>query len=139
MTLVYIVIAFLAGIFFHKVYSALAIIFGLKSHLLQVVENEILTFTVRMYTRMIMSLEAGYMAMEITGIDEQKIKVLRNEDEHDLREWRKQIIQTFIESYHEVYKPYLNIENWDDAMAQLAAYNNLSTEETQHEAVDDNP
>ena len=106
---------------------------------MQVVENEILTFTVKMYTRMIMSLEAGYMAMEITGIDEQKIKVLRNEDEHDLREWRKQIIQTFIESYPEVYKPYLNIENWDDAMAQLAAYNNLSTEETQHEAVDDNP
>ena len=139
MTLVYIVIAFLAGIFFHKVYSALAIIFGLKSHLLQVVENEILTFTVKMYTRMIMSLEAGYMAMEITGIDEQKIKVLRNEDEHDLREWRKQIIQTFIESYPEVYKPYLNIENWDDAMAQLAAYNDLPAEETQHEVVDDNP
>jgi hypothetical protein len=133
MTLIYIVGAFLAGIFFHKVYSALAIIFGLKSQLLHVVENEILTFTVEMYTRLIMNLEAGYLAMKTAGRTEQQIKLLRNEDEHGLQEWRKEIIQTFIESYPEVYKPYLNIETWDDAMAQLAASTESPPEELHDE------
>ena len=139
MTVVYISIAFVAGFFCHKVYSALAIIFGLKSGLLQAVENEILAFTVKMYARMIMSLETGYMAMQVTGVDSEKIKLLRNEDEHDLRQWRDEVIQTFINFYPEVYRPYLNIENWDDAMHQLAAYNGLPEEAAQDETINDNP
>ena len=61
MTIIYITAAFLAGIFFHKVYSALAIIVGLKSQLLVVVENEIIEFILSVYSRLIMSLETGYI------------------------------------------------------------------------------
>ena len=76
------------------------------------------------------------MAMKMTGIGDEQIKLLRNDDEHELKEWRKQIIQTFVESYPEVYKPYLNIETWDDAMAQLAAYKEIPPEALQNENPD---
>ena len=139
MTIIYIICAFLAGAFFHKVYSALAIIFGLKSHLLTVVENEILTFVVKMYSRMIMTLEMGYASLRLTGVDEEKVKLLRNEDEHDMRAWRKEIIQHFVDSYPPAYRIYLNIESWEGAMEQLAAYNEFPERSEEDEAIDGNP
>ena len=134
MTLVYIIIAFIAGIFFHKVYSALGIIFGLKSQLLHVVENEILAFTLTVYSRLIMSLETGYITMRTSGVSEETIKRIKNEDQHDLRQWKKEIIQKFIESYPDVYKNQLLIENWEDAMEQLTAYKNLPEEAARDES-----
>jgi hypothetical protein len=134
MTVVFMAVAFIAGIFFHRVYSALGVIFGLKSHLLQVVENEILAFTLTVYSRLIMSLETGYITMRTSGVSEETIKRIKNEDQHDLRQWKKEIIQKFIESYPDVYKNQLLIENWEDAMEQLTAYKNLPEEAARDES-----
>ena len=59
MTLIYLIAAFLAGIFFQKIMDSLAIIFGLKNRLLHVVENEIIEFALNVYSRLIMSLETA--------------------------------------------------------------------------------
>lgn len=134
MTAVYIIVAFFAGAFFHKVYSALGIIFGLKSQLLHVVENEIIEFALNVYSRLIMSLETGYITMRTSGVSEEAIKRIKNEDEHDLREWKKEVIQKFIESYPTAYKEYLQIENWEDAMKQLSASKDFPEETTRDES-----
>ena len=134
MTLIYVSIAFIAGIFFHKVYSALGIIFGLKSQLLHVLENEILEFTLKIYTRLIMSLETGYITMQATGVSEETIKRTKNEDAHDLMTWKKEVIQKFIESYPNAYKEQLQFDNWEGAMQQLSEYKSFPEEATRDES-----
>ena len=134
MTVVFMAVAFIAGIFLHKVYSALGVIFGLKSHLLQVVENEILAFTLTVYSRSIMSLETGYITMRTSGVSEETIKRIKNEDEHDLLQWKKEVMQKFVDSYPNVYKEMLQVETWDDAMKQLSAYKEFPEETTRDES-----
>lgn len=134
MTIVYIIVAFIVGIVAHKVYSALGIIFGLKSQLLHVVENEIIEFTLNVYSRLITSLETGYTTMQTAGVSEEAIKRIRNEDEHDLREWKKEVMEKFVESYPNAYKEMLLIETWDDAMSQLAVYKDFPEEAAQDES-----
>jgi len=134
MTLMYIIGAFLAGIFFQKIMDSLAIIFGLKNRLLHVVENEIIEFALNVYSRLIMSLETGYITMRTSGVSEETIKRIKNEDQHDLQQWKKEVIQKFIESYPDVYKDQLLIENWEDAMKQLTAYKNLPEEAARDES-----
>jgi preprotein translocase subunit SecF len=134
MTLIYVSLAFIAGIFFHKVYSAMAIIIGFKSHLMTTVENEIIEFMLKVYTRLIMSLETGYITMQSTGVSEETIKRVKNEDAHDLKTWKKEVMNRFVESYPQVYKSQLLIENWDDAMQQLSAYKQI--QENRNEGTD---
>ena len=135
MTFVYIIVAFIAGIFSHKVYSALGIIFGLKSGLLHTIENEILEFTLNVYSRLIMSLETGYLTMQATGVSEETIKRVKNEDAHDLTTWKKEVIQKFVESYPAAYKgyPYI-LKAWEDAMVpSSAAYKDFLKEPARNE------
>mgnify|MGYP003134864195 CR=1 FL=1 len=134
MTLIYITLAFIAGIFFNRVYSALAIIFGLKSHLLVVLENELLEFTLKIYSRLITSLETGYITMRTAGVSEETIKRIKNEDNHDLKTWKKEVIQKFVESYPAVYKEQLQFDNWESAMQQLSAYKNFPEEAARDES-----
>tara|TARA_R110000824_G_scaffold133670_1_gene296490 strand:+ start:50 stop:460 length:411 start_codon:yes stop_codon:yes gene_type:complete len=134
MTVIYIIVAFIAGIAFHKVYSALGIIFGLKSQLLHVVENEILEFVLNIYSRLIMSLETGYLTMQATGVSEETIKRTKNEDAHDLTKWKKEVMQKFVESYPNAYKEMLLIETWEEAMQQLSEYKNFPEESKSNES-----
>jgi hypothetical protein len=134
MTIVYIIAAFIAGIVSHKVYSAVGIIFGLKSQLLHAVENEIIEFALTVYSRLIMSLETGYITMRTSGVSEEAIKRIRNEDEHDLRQWKKEVMEKFVESYPNVYKEMLLVRTWDDAVKQLAAYKDFPEEAARDES-----
>ena len=79
MTTIYIIGAFLGGILFQRFMSALAIIFSLKNRSLYVVENEILAFVLKVYSRLIMSLETGYITMRAAGVSEETIKRIKNE------------------------------------------------------------
>jgi hypothetical protein len=134
MTLIYLIGAFLAGIFFQKIMDSLAIIFGLKNRLLHVVENEIIEFALNVYSRLIMSLETGYITMRTTGVSEEAIKRIKNEDEHDLLQWKKEVMQKFVDSYPNVYKEMLQVETWDDAMKQLSAYKKFPEEAARDES-----
>ena len=134
MTLIYITVAFIAGIFSHKVYGALGIIFGLKSGLLHTIENEILEFTLKVYSRLIMSLETGYIPMRTSGVSEETIKRIKNEDNHDLLQWKREVMQKFVASYPNVYKEMLQVETWEDAMQQLSAYKEYPEEAARDES-----
>lgn len=134
MTMIYLIGAFLAGILFQRTMSALAIIFSFKNKVLHVMENEILAFSTQVYSRLIMSLETGYITMRAAGVSEETIKRTKNEDDHDLQTWKKEVIQKFTESYPEVYRAYLQIENWEDAMQQLTAYKNFPEESKSNES-----
>lgn len=128
MTTMYIIGAFLGGILFQRFMSSLAIIFSMKNHALHVVENEILAFALKVYSRLIMSLETGYITMRTAGVSEETIKRIKNEDDHDLLTWKKEVVQKFVDSYPDVYKAYLGFDNWEDAMKQLSAYKNFQQE-----------
>ena len=134
MTLIYLIGAFLAGILFQKIMDSLAITFGLKNRLLHVVENEIIEFALKVYSRLIMSLETGYITMRTAGVSEETIKRIKNEDEHDLRRWKKEVMQKFVDSYPNVYKEMLLVRSWDDAMKQLSAYKKLPEEAARDES-----
>lgn len=134
MTTIYIIGAFLGGIFFQKIMDSLAIIFGLKNRLLHVVENEIIEFALKVYSRLIMSLETGYITMRTSGVSEETIKRIKNEDDHDLLQWKKEVMQKFVDSYPNVYKEMLQVETWEDAMKQLSAYKQYSEEATRDES-----
>lgn len=128
MTTMYIIGAFLGGILFQRFMSSLAIIFSMKNHALHVVENEILAFALNVYSRLIMSLETGYITMRTSGVSEETIKRIKNEDEHDLMTWKKEVIQRFVDVYPEVYKSYLGFDSWEGAMHQLTAYKDAQRE-----------
>ena len=81
-----------------------------------------------------MSLETGYITMQSTGVSEETIKRVKNEDAHDLKTWKKEVMNRFVESYPQVYKSQLLIENWDDAMQQLSAYKQI--QENRNESTD---
>tara|TARA_R100001129_G_scaffold150965_2_gene113121 strand:- start:2265 stop:2675 length:411 start_codon:yes stop_codon:yes gene_type:complete len=129
----YVIGAFLAGIFFQKIMSSLAVIFSLKNRLLHAIENEIIEFALNVYSRLIMSLETGYITMRAAGVSEETIKRIKNEDEHDLRQWKKEVMQKFVDSYPNVYKEMLQVETWEDAMKQLSAYKEFPEETPRHE------
>ena len=114
--------------------SIIAIIFGLKNRLLHVVENEIIQFALNVYSRLIMSLETGYITMRTSGVSEETIKRIKNEDEHDLLQWKKEVMQKFVDSYPNVYKEMLQVETWEDAMKQLSAYKKFPEEATRDES-----
>ena len=134
MTTMYIIGAFLGGILFQRFMSSLAIIFSMKNHALHVVENEILAFALKVYSRLIMSLETGYITMRTAGVSEETIKRIKNEDDHDLLQWKKEVMQKFVDSYPNVYKEMLQVETWEDAMKQLSAYKQYSEEATRDES-----
>jgi len=134
MTLIYLIGAFLAGIFFQKIMSSLAIIFSMKNRLLHVVENEIIEFVLQVYSRLIMSLETGYITMRTSGVSEETIKRIKNEDNHDLLQWKRELMQKFVDSYPNVYKEMLQVETWEDAMQQLSAYKEYPEEAARDES-----
>lgn len=134
MTLIYLIGAFLAGILFQRTMAALAIMFSFKNRVLYTMENEVIAFALQVYSRLIMSLETGYITMRATGVSEETIKRIKNEDEHDLQTWKREVIQRFRDSYPDVYKAYLQIENWEDAMQQLTAYKNFPEESNNNES-----
>jgi hypothetical protein len=134
MTLIYLIGAFLVGIIFQRIMSSLAIIFGMKNRLLHVVENEIIEFALNVYSRLITSLETGYITMRAAGVSEETIKRVKNEDEHDLLQWKKEVMQKFVDSYPNVYKEMLLVENWEEAMKQLSAYKEYSEEAVRDES-----
>ena len=122
MTTMYIIGAFLGGILFQRFMAALAVVFGMKNHALYVVENEILAFALKVYSRLIMSLETGYITMQASGVSEETIKRIKNEDEHDLGTWKREVVQKFVDSYPKAYKAYMGFDTWEGAMQQLSAY-----------------
>jgi hypothetical protein len=128
MTVIYVIAAFLGGVLFQRFMSALAIIFSMKNYALHVVENEILAFVLNVYSRLIMSLETGYITMRAAGVSEETIKRIKNEDDHDLLSWKKEVVQKFVESYPEVYKDNLGFDSWEGAMQQLTAYKDAQRE-----------
>ncbi len=134
MTLIYLIGAFLAGIFFQKIMSSLAIVFSMKNRLLHVVENEIIEFVLQVYSRLIMSLETGYITMRTSGVSEETIKRIKNEDNHDLLQWKRELMQKFVDSYPNVYKEMLQVETWEDAMQQLSAYKEYPEEAARDES-----
>ena len=134
MTTMYIIGAFLGGILFQRFMSSLAIIFSMKNHALHVVENEILAFALNVYSRLIMSLETGYITMRTSGVSEETIKRIKNEDDHDLASWKKEVVQKFVDSYPEVYKAYLGFDSWEGAMRQLSAYKKFPEEAARDES-----
>jgi hypothetical protein len=114
--------SFFFGMLFQRTMEALQIIFSMKNRPLFVVENEILLFMFTVYTRLITSLETGYITMRAAGVSEETIKRIKNEDDHDLQTWKKEVMGKFVNSYPRVYKAYLNVNTWEDASEQLMHY-----------------
>ncbi len=119
---------FFFGMLFQRTMEALQIIFSMKNRPLFVVENEILLFMFTVYSRLITSLETGYITMRSAGVSEETIKRIKNEDNHDLVTWRKEVMGKFVDSYPQVYKAYLNVNTWEDASEQLTLYKKFRRE-----------
>lgn len=124
---------FFFGMLLQRTMEALQIIFQMRNRPLFVVENEILMFMFTVYSRLITSLETGYITMRASGVSEEAIKRIKNEDEHDLATWKRQVMEKFVKSYPDIYKSYLTVDSWEDASQQLMYYNKFKKEVVKNE------
>ena len=98
----------------------------MRNHALYVVENEILAFALKVYSRLIMSLETGYITMQSRF--RETIKRIKMKKFGSLGTWKKEVVQKFVDSV-KAYKAYVGFDTWEGAMQQLSAYKNRGKKE----------
>ena len=62
---------------------------------------------------------AKYIYLQANQHDEEKIKVLKNMDEADLLEWKKEAVKGLNESIPPHYRSALKIDGWETVMSTL--------------------
>tara|TARA_Y100001938_G_C7966540_1_gene367080 strand:+ start:304 stop:729 length:426 start_codon:yes stop_codon:yes gene_type:complete len=62
---------------------------------------------------------AKYIYLEANGHDEEHIKVLKNTDEADLLEWKKEAVKGLNESVPPHYRSALKIDGWESVVGIL--------------------
>jgi len=62
---------------------------------------------------------AKYIYLESTECDEEHIKILKNTDEADLLEWKKEAVKGLNESVPPHYRSALKINGWESVMGAL--------------------
>ena len=71
------------------------------------------------YTQWATITAAKYIYLEMNEHDEEHIKVLKNTDEADLLEWKKEAVKGLNESVPPHYRSALKIDGWETVMNTL--------------------
>ena len=71
------------------------------------------------YTQWATITAAKYIYLEMNEHDEEHIKILKNTDEADLLEWKKEAVKGLNESVPSRYRSALKIDGWETVMNTL--------------------
>ena len=108
-----IILSFAAGLLVYRLYEGYKILSGMST-MGTLLELELCLFVMRITTKLIdKNVRHTNMLLE-KGYSEEQIKIVKNEDEHDLRKWQESIVSAFIEYFPETLVRRYDIKTWED-------------------------
>ena len=74
------------------------------------------------YTQWAAITAAKYIYLELNEHDAEEIKIMKNTDEADLLEWKKEAVKSLNESVPPHYRSALKINGWESVMSTLESH-----------------
>lgn len=111
--LIAILISFAAGWLANHIFNSYKMLKGM-SHMGTLLELELCLFVMRMMTKMIDKNVKHTNAMIERGFDKEQLKIIKNEDEHDINKWKKNVVSAFIEYYPKNLVRRYDIQSFED-------------------------
>ena len=74
------------------------------------------------YTQWVTITAAKYIYLEMNEHDAEEIKIMKNTDEADLLEWKKEAVKGLNESVPPHYRSALKINGWESVMSTLESH-----------------
>jgi hypothetical protein len=111
--LIAILISFAAGFLANHLFNSYKMLKGM-SHMGTLLELELCLFVMRMMTKLIDKNVKHTNSMEEKGYDKEQIKIIKNENEHDLHKWKKSVVSAFIEYYPKNLVRRYDIQSFED-------------------------
>ena len=116
-----IITGFFIGCVFCAILSVANLNKGLSKYAYQI-EMQLLLFVAAHYQRVLQCQKGLYLSLEQKGMDLQKIKIIKNEDEHDNFQWQKSMIQFTKDTFPSNLRRYTDYDDFSTAMKHVAAY-----------------
>ena len=108
-----IILSFAAGLLAYRLYEGYRTLSGMST-MGTMLELELCLFIMRMTTKLIdKNVKHTHMLVE-KGYSEEQIKIVKNEDEHDLRIWKESVVSAFIDYFPETLVRRYDIKTWED-------------------------
>jgi len=108
-----IILSFAAGLLVYRLYEGYRALSGMST-MGTLLELELCLFVMRMTTKLIdKNVKHTHMLVE-KGYSEEQIKIVKNEDEHDLRIWKESVVSAFIDYFPETLVRRYDIKTWED-------------------------
>lgn len=110
--------SFLVGWFGHSIYNNYKILRG-YTELGAFLEMELYLFTLRIVEFLLRKNKVKIESLIESGVSDNKIKLIKNEDEHDLEKFKKSVIKVFENRFPDTVIRRFQIKTFDD-LAKLA-------------------
>ena len=110
--------SFLVGWFGHSIYNNYKILRG-YTELGAFLEMELYLFTLRIVEFLLRKNKEKIENLKDSGVSENKIKLIMNEDEHDLEKFKKSVVNVFEKRFPDTVIRRFQIKTFDD-LAKLA-------------------
>ncbi len=111
--LIAILVSFAAGWLANHLFNSYKMLKGM-SHMGTLLELELCLFVMRMMTKMIDKNVKHTNAMIERGFDKEQLKIIKNEDEHDIGQWKKEVVSAFREYYPENLVRRYDVQSFED-------------------------
>ena len=111
--LIAILISFAVGWLANHIFNSYRMLKGMST-MGTLLELELCLFVMRMMTKLIDKNVKHTNAMIEKGFDQEKIKIIKNEDEHDIDKWKKSVVTSFIEYYPKNLVRRYDIQSFED-------------------------
>ena len=111
------------------VYKILTYILNISNKGLFIVNIKLLAFQLIGQAFMELSIVRAFRNKTLENnpnISEEQLKLIQNEDEMFLNNWKKKAIKKLNSSVHPVYKPYINVKNWEELIQLLVDCHDFS-------------
>jgi len=119
---------FILGALLYKILSSF-IIFNQKAEFIKNIKITALLLIGKAYEQLLFATSLKYKILFKTTNNEEEIKLLQNEDEVFLNNWKKETISILNSSVSPLYKDTLQVHEWDDLMILLDTYYKKGTKE----------
>ena len=96
--LIAILVSFAAGWLANHLFNSYKMLNGM-SHMGTILELELCLFVMRITTLLIDKNVKHTSSLKEKGFSTEQVKIIKNEDEHDLEKWKKSIVSAFTEYY----------------------------------------
>lgn len=108
-----VILSFAAGLLVYRLYEGYKVLSGMST-MGTLLELELCLFVMRITTKLIdKNVKHTSMLLE-KGYSEEQIKIVKNEDEHDLRKWKESIVSAFTEYFPETLVRRYDVKTWED-------------------------